>query len=232
MEQIKIVFISILIIIVFQGISSAQSSLDKPESGAKRVQIEGDKAPDITIDTKQAPEIGIVSIRYKNSVTVPIDLSEGLNLNEMGLNAEKEVAAPDGYTFLEVMFKINNLEIDTLSIDDIVIVDPEDNQDIPTIFIDAAWNVSIQAFMTRDSYHSSPDETILCTFVVKQKFRDKELVLSLAKYNLKHVIPRAFEFDKPVNFLSLTTDGQRDVSPSDDDSGKISDTAAEKPVSQ
>jgi hypothetical protein len=232
MRQIRVVVISILIILVFQGVSSAQSNSDKPESGAKQVQVEGDKSPDKTIDAKQAPEIGIVSIRYKNSVTVPIDLSEGLNLNEKGLNAEEEVTAPDGYTFLEVMFKINNLEIDTLSIDDIVIVDPEDNQDIPTIFIDAAWNVTVQAFITRDSYHSSPNETILCTFVVKQKFRDKELMLSLAKYNLKHVIPRAFEFNKPVNFLSLTTDGQRDVSPSDDDSGKISDTAAEKPVSQ
>jgi hypothetical protein len=233
MRSITTIFISILIIVVFQGISSAQPGSDKPGSGANQVQIDGNTAPDNIIDdSKQAPEIDILSIRYKNSVIVPIDFSEGLPLNGLVLDTEKEIPAPDGYTFLNVMFKIKNLEIDNLSIDDIVIADPEDNKDIPTIFVDATWNVTIQAFMTRSYYHSSPDGTISCTFVIRKKFSDEELMLSIAKYNLKHVIPRVFEYKKSENVSILTFDGKSNVPSSDDNSGKIQDTAAGKPVSQ
>jgi hypothetical protein len=213
MLLIKTIFISIFIILIFHGISSAQANPDKHEPVAKQVQVDGDNAPNKTTDnSKQAPELEIVAIRYEKSITVLIDLSQGINLDEMGLETEKKIPAPSGYTFLEVAFKINNIEIYNLEIDDIEITDPEGNKDIPTIFIDATWNAPYQAFMSRSFYHPSPEEAIPCTFVIMDKFRDKELVLSIAKYNLKHVIPRAFEFKKPANVLILTPDDQKNMS--------------------
>lgn len=213
MRLIETIFVSVLIILVFQSVSSAQPGTDKPQSSSKQVQVEVDSAPNkATADSKQAPEIEILSIRYENSITVPIDFSEGIPLNGLGLDTEKEVAAPNGYTFLEVTFKLNNMEIDNLEIDDIEITDPEGNKDIPTIFIDATWNVSIQSFITRSSYHSSSKETIPCTFVIADKFREKELMLEIAKYNLKHVIPKPFEFKKSENVLTLTPGGNTDAS--------------------
>jgi len=206
MRLIKAIFISIFIIIVFQRISLAQPSSDKPESEAKQIQADIDSTSNLT--SKLTPELEIVSIRYEKSVTVPIDLSQGLNLDEMGLNTEKEVAAPSGYTFLEVTFKITNIEIENLEIDDIQLTGPDDNKDIPTIFIDATWNVPIQAFMSRSSYHPSPKENIPCIFVIEDKLRDKELVLSIAKSNLKHILPKPFEFKKPDSVMILKHDNQ------------------------
>jgi len=88
---------------------------------------------------------------------------------------------------------------------------PDGNKDIPIIFIDATWNVSIQSFITRSSYHPTPKETIPCAFVIEEKFRDKELMLSIAKYNLKKVIPRVFEFKKSIKALTLTPEDQGDI---------------------
>jgi hypothetical protein len=215
MHLIKIIFISIFIIFIFQNVSSAQPGSDKHQSIDRQVQVESDSTPNNATDSsKQTPKIEIVSIHYEKSVTVPIDLSEGLNLNDMGLTTEKEIAAPSGYTFLEVAFKINNIEISNLEIDDIEIADPDGNKDIPTIFIDATWNVSVQAFMSRSSYHPYPKETIPCTFVIQDKLLDKGLMLEIAKYNLKHVIPRAFEFKKSENVFTPAPDDQSNISAS------------------
>jgi hypothetical protein len=222
MRLIKTIFISIFIILVFQRISLAQPSSDKPESGSKQVQDACKNTLNKTTDnSKQTPQLEIVSIRYEKSVTVPIDLSQGLNLNEIGFNTEKEVAAPSGYTFLEVSFKITNIEIENLEIDDVQLTDPDGNKDIPAIFIDATWNISIQAFMSRSSYNPSPNEAIPCTFVIEDKLRDKELVLSIAKYNLKHILPKPFELKKPDNVMILQPDNQKYEPAPIDDSGKI-----------
>jgi hypothetical protein len=207
MRLIKTIFISILTILIFHGISSGQINPDKPE-------------------------IEIVSIQYEKSITVPIDFSLGINLDELGLDTEKEVSAPSGYAFLEVRFKINNLEIGNLEIEDIEITYPDGTKDIPTIFIDGTWNVSIQAFMSRAFYRPSVTETIPCTFVIAEKFRDAELMLEVAKFNLKRVIPRAFEFKKSSNIFTLTPDDQKDIPTPDDGSDKITDTVAGKPVSK
>jgi hypothetical protein len=207
MRSIKIIFISILSILIFQGSSSGQTNPGKPE-------------------------LEIVSIRYEKSIIVPIDFSQGINVDEMGLDTEKEITAPSGYAFLEVRFKINNLEIGNLEIEDIEIAYPDGTKDIPTIFIDGTWNNSIQAFMSRASYSPFTAETIPCTFVIADKFRDMELKLEIAKFNLKRGIPRAFEFKKSSNVLTLMPDDQRDIPTPDDGSDKITDTVTGKPVSK
>jgi hypothetical protein len=213
MQLIKTIFISIFIIFILQDLSWAQPGSGKSESGSMQDQVDGNSAPNKLIDeSTQSPEIEIVSIHYEKSVTVPIDFSQGANVDEMGLSTEKEITAPSGYTFLEIAFKINNIEIDNLEIDDIEIADPDGNKDIPTIFINATWNVLIQAFMSRSSYHPSHKEAIPCTFVIQDKLLDKGLVLEIAKYNLKHVIPRAFEFKKSENVLTFMPDNQKDSS--------------------
>jgi len=60
MRLIKAIIISIFIILVFQRISLAQSSLDKHEPGAKQVQAAGESTSKTTDNSKQIPEIEIV----------------------------------------------------------------------------------------------------------------------------------------------------------------------------